>query len=103
MSKFTLIKPQELDEQITRAVEAAMDSNLQNIVDEASKKECLNTREVMEEFDIPYRSQKYLRDTFQLPYIQYGNAIIYLRSDILSWISLNRIKYKRIYEKRYSN
>jgi len=83
---------------VNRAVKDALKDILPNVIRQASKKEWLNTDDVMEYLQCSRRHIQYLRDSEQLPYSQNGRTIRYHIDDIDTFLKNHKVK-ARLYSK----
>ena len=87
-----LTTPEELKEMVNRAVKEALRDVLPKVIRQASKKEWLNTDDVMEYLQCSRRHIQYLRDSEQLPYSQNGRTIRYHIDDIDTFLKTHKTK-----------
>jgi DNA polymerase III psi subunit len=87
-----LTTPEELKGIVDRAVKEALRDVLPKVIRQASKKEWLNTDDVMEYLQCTRRHIQYLRDSEQLPYSQNGRTIRYHIDDIDTFLKNHKVK-----------
>jgi len=87
-----LTTPEELKGIVDRAVKEALRDVLPKVIRQASKKEWLNTDDVMEYLQCTRRHIQYLRDSEQLPYSLNGRTIRYHIDDIDTFLKNHKVK-----------
>jgi len=93
-----LTTPEEIKEIVNRAVKDALRDILPKVIRQASKKEWLNTDDVMEYLQCSRRHIQYLRDSRILPFSQEGRTIRYHIDDIDAFLKNHKVK-GRLYRK----
>ena len=90
-----LTTPDELKDIVKRAVKDALKDILPKVIRQASKKEWLNTNDVMEYLQCSRRHVQYLRDNRVLPFSQEGRTIRYQIDDVDAFLKNHKVKARR--------
>ena len=88
---LVVIEREDLEQLIHQAVERAVSKKVPEIVREATRKEWLDTDELMEYTGWSRRTCQYLRDERKIPFSQDGRKILYPIEGIENFLEKNII------------
>jgi hypothetical protein len=91
MSTAYIPTKQELKEAISKEVRDTVLDVLPQAIREASRKEWLDTSEVMEILQCSRRHVQHLRDSEQIVYHQNGRSIRYQRADVIAYLNNGKV------------
>jgi len=91
MSTAYISTKDELQEAISKEVRDTVLDVLPAAIREASRKEWLDTSDVMELLQCSRRHVQHLRDSEQIIYHQNGRSIRYKRADILAYLNEGKV------------
>lgn len=86
-----LTSKEELKETVSKAVKEFCKQELPSILRKASRKEWINTDELMELTGWSRRTIQYLRDKKRIPFSQEGRRILYPMDGIEAYLKENQI------------
>ncbi|MAL18518.1 MAG: hypothetical protein CL670_12540 [Balneola sp.] len=90
--KVIVTSEEELQEMINRAVEKTFKELLPKAIREASRKEWLNTDDVMEYLGCSRRTIQYLRDERRISFTQDGRKILYHIDDVNEYLEKGKVR-----------
>ena len=82
-------------ELIDSAVFSVVEKQLPGLVQRATAKRYLTSKELQELTGFSARTLQHLRDSRQLPFIQDGRKILYLRDDVEAFLNARRIAARK--------
>lgn len=82
---------EELNETVSEAVKELFNQELPSIIRKATRKDWLNTNELMELTGWSRRTIQYLRDERRIPFSQEGRRILYPTEGIEEYLRSNQI------------
>ena len=95
MAHFYIPTEEKLEETVRKAVDSAVEKRLPDVIQKATRKKYLTTKEACEYLGITRRSLYHLKHSGQIEFSQHGRKVLYPVDALDAFIENNRVKLRQ--------